>query len=95
MYRAITLFTDLQDNNYKYMPGDEYPRHGLKPSKDRIEELLTSNNRRNKPMIIEAEDQIPAEPQTEAETVEDIPVEEPAEEPKPKKKRSKKAPEGE
>ena len=95
MYRAITLFTDLQDNNYKYNPGDEYPRVGLKPSKDRIKELLTSNNRRNKPMIIEVEEQIPAEPQTEAETVENIPVEEPAEEPKPKKKRSKKAPEGE
>lgn len=94
MYRAITLFTDLQDNGYKYMPGDTYPRHGLEPSKDRIEELLTNKNRRNKPMIEKVEEQILADDVNEpidAETVETEPVEQP----KPKRNRKKKAPEGE
>lgn len=87
MYKALTLFTDLQDNGYKYMPGDEYPRHGLKPSKDRIEELLTNKNRRNKPMIEEVKEEEP---------IETVIVEEKAvEAPKPKRNRKKKAPEGE
>ena len=97
MYRAITLFTDLQDNGHKYMPGDTYPRHGLKPTKDRINELLTDKNRRHKPMIEEVEEQTPVEQPVEAETVVvDVPeTEQPVEKPKPKKKRAKKAPEGE
>ena len=100
MYRAITLFTDLQDNNYKYNPGDEYPRVGLKPSKDRIEELLTSKNRRNKPMIeevkIEKAEMPIEEPIVAVEPTENpTEVEETIGEPKPKRKRNKKAPEGE
>ena len=94
MYKAIRLFTDLQDNGYKYMPGDEYPRHGLKPTEDRIKELLTDKNRRHKPMIEEVEEKAEVEPVAEVESVE-MPAEEPTEKPKPKKKRAKKTPEGE
>lgn len=89
MYRAIVTFTDLQDGDYKYVPGDEYPRHGLQPSKDRIEELLTDKNRRHKPMIEEVKAE-PAEKTAEQPT--DAETEEVAQ-PKPKRKRAKKAPE--
>lgn len=53
MYKAIELFTDLQDNNYRYDVGDEYPRQGLKPTKKRINELLSDSNRRRRPVIEE------------------------------------------
>ena len=60
MFKVIKLFTDLQDNNYKYEVGDEYPRLGLKPSVSRITELSGSNNRQGTPLIKEVED-LPAE----------------------------------
>lgn len=50
------MFTDLQDNNYKYEVGDEYPRLGLKPSLARIKELSTPANRRGVALIEEVED---------------------------------------
>lgn len=53
MYKAIELFTDLQDDNYRYDVGDEYPRQGLKPTKKRINELLSDSNRRHRPVIEE------------------------------------------
>lgn len=60
MYKVIKLFTDLQDNNYKYEVGDEYPRLGLKPSVSRITELSGSTNKQGTPLIKEVED-LPAE----------------------------------
>lgn len=56
MYKVIKLFTDLQDNNYKYEVGDEYPRLGLKPGVSRITELSGSNNKQGTPLIKEVED---------------------------------------
>ena len=56
MFRVIKLFTDLQDDNYKYEVGDEYPRLGLKPSLARIKELSGSDNRQGTPLIEEVED---------------------------------------
>lgn len=56
MYKVIKLFTDLQDNNYKYEVGDEYPRLGLKPSIARITELSGSDNKQGTPLIEEVED---------------------------------------
>lgn len=56
MFRVIKLFTDLQDNDYKYEVGDEYPRLGLKPSLARIKELSGSDNRQGTPLIEEVED---------------------------------------
>lgn len=57
MYKVLKHFTDLQDNNFKYNAGDTFPRKGLKVSAERLNELLTSNNRRNEPMICEVEDE--------------------------------------
>ena len=57
MYRALTHFTDLQDDNHKYLAGDEFPRKGLKVSDERLEELLTDKNRRHKPMIEEVKEE--------------------------------------
>ena len=72
MYRALTHFTDLQDDNYKYHAGDEFPRKGLKVSDERLKELLTDKNRRHKPMIEEVKE----EPKAVEEPVEEKPKEE-------------------
>ena len=50
-YRVIKFFTDLQDNNYAYNVGDEYPRQGLKVSDARIKELSGSHNKQHTPLI--------------------------------------------
>ena len=50
-YVAIETFTDLQDNNHRYLPGDNFPRKGLEVSDSRLQELLTNKNRRERPMI--------------------------------------------
>ena len=55
MYKTVVMFTDLQDNNYKYEVGDEYPRLGLKPSLARIKELSTPANRRGVALIEEVD----------------------------------------
>ncbi len=65
MFRVVKLFTDLQDDNYKYEVGDEYPRLGLKPSLARIKELSGSDNRQGTPLIEEVED-IVEEPKKKA-----------------------------
>jgi hypothetical protein len=56
MYRVIEVFTDLQDSNYHYNVGDEYPRTGYKPSTKRIDELSGANNKRGKPLIKAAQE---------------------------------------
>lgn len=56
MYKALEMFTDLQDNNFKYEVGDEYPRLGLKPSLARIKELSGSDNLRGRAVIKEVDD---------------------------------------
>lgn len=75
MYKVVKLFTDLQDNNFKYEVGDEYPRLGLKPSLARIKELSGSDNKQHTPLIKEVADEIgsdevaaEAEVKAEAET---------------------------
>ena len=52
-YRAKVYFTDLKDNNHVYNAGDIYPRRGYRPSKKRIAELLSSDNKRGYPVIEE------------------------------------------
>ena len=61
MYKALSTFTDLQDNNYKYQAGDTFPRKGLKVSDARIKELLSDKNRRNKPVIEEIVEEVKEE----------------------------------
>lgn len=56
MYKVLEMFTDLQDNDYKYEAGDEYPRLGLKPSLARIKELCSKDNRRGRAVIKEVQD---------------------------------------
>ena len=58
MYKVLELFTDLLDNNYKYLAGDIYPREGLTPTKKRITELSTDKNRRHRPVIAEIVDEV-------------------------------------
>lgn len=44
-------FDDLQDNEYRYEPGDIYPREGIEPTEERINELSTENNKRGVQLI--------------------------------------------
>ena len=53
MYKVVKYFTDLQDNNFAYEVGDEYPRKGFSVMPSRIEELATGKNRRGEPLIEE------------------------------------------
>lgn len=83
MYRVLVGFCDLIDANHVYVEGDTYPREGMEPTKERIEELLTDKNRRRQPLIEKVEEVKAEKPKTEDK-------EEPAEE--PKKAPAKKAP---
>lgn len=91
MYKVIAYFTDGQDNNHPYHVGDTYPREGVKPSAERIKLLLSMNNKRERPLIVEVEEVETAEktPKKTKRKVEEV-VEVP-EKPKAKKPRAKKA----
>lgn len=84
-YTVIKYFTDLQDNNYVYKAGDTYPRKGLSPSGERIEELAGSQNKQKTPLI----QAIPEAVETTAPAEEPIEEESPEEEEKPKRKRKR------
>ena len=56
MYRVIKYFADLQDNNFAYNVGDEYPRKGVSVLPSRIRELATDKNRQGVPLIEEIPD---------------------------------------
>lgn len=53
MYKVIHEFLDLEDSSYHYHVGDEYPRHGVAPTKERIVFLLSSQNLLHTPVIEE------------------------------------------
>lgn len=76
MFRVISTFADLLDNNYVYNEGAEYPHKGYSPSSERIEELSTNKNRLHKPLI-QLVDVQEHEPEPIEEEVVDEPVEEP------------------
>ena len=59
MYRVIKHFTDMQDNNFAYQVGDEYPRKGMSVLPSRIKELAGKKNRQGCPLIEEIEDTKP------------------------------------
>jgi hypothetical protein len=51
-YEAIINFKDGQDNGKLYKKGERYPKPANKKLEDeRIEELLSSNNKVGKPVI--------------------------------------------
>lgn len=85
-YRATVYFTDLQDNNYAYHVGDEFPRHGYAPSESRIAELASAHNKRGRAVIEEVKEEFMNKP-VEAEADEQ-PAE--VEAPKPKRRGRKK-----
>lgn len=51
MYKVVKKFADLQDERYLYKVGDVYPRDGYTPTDERIEELSSSKNKQNTPLI--------------------------------------------
>lgn len=68
MYKVKEYFTDLQDNNYAYNPGDVFPREGMKVSKKRFAELAGTENKRGIALIEEVKKDVDADgdmPRTE------------------------------
>lgn len=61
MYRVLTYFTDMQDNNHPYTEGKPFPRDGLIVSEARLKELSSTNNRRGIKLIEFVEDEKPQE----------------------------------
>ncbi|MBR0090229.1 MAG: hypothetical protein IJP92_00805 [Lachnospiraceae bacterium] len=51
MYKALVLFRDTQDKGTIYQPGDTYPREGYYPAKERVDLLLSDQNRQGRPVI--------------------------------------------
>ena len=51
MFRVIKHFTDMQDGNFAYNVGDEYPRKGMSVLPSRIRELASDENRQGCPLI--------------------------------------------
>ena len=56
MYKVIKHFTDMQDNNFAYNVGDEFPRKNFSVLPSRIRELATDKNRQGVPLIEEIPD---------------------------------------
>lgn len=50
-YTVLRHFTDLQDDNFHYVDGAVYPRHGYTPTEERIKELSGNNNKQGVPLI--------------------------------------------
>ena len=57
-YKVIKAFTDMQDNNFAYNVGDEYPRKGVSVLPSRIKELAGSKNRQGCPLIEEIPEKV-------------------------------------
>lgn len=58
MYKALTYFTDLQDNGHPYDEGDIFPRDGLTVTEARLDELSSTRNRRKIKLIELVEDKV-------------------------------------
>ena len=54
-HKAIIDWYDKQDHNRKYKAGDPYPKKG-RAKKERLEELLGSDNAAKRPVIAEVEE---------------------------------------
>lgn len=50
-YRVISPFLDLEDGKHVYKEGDDYPYDFQTPSKRRLNQLSTSNNKLGRPLI--------------------------------------------
>ena len=69
MYKVIKHFTDMQDNNFAYNVGDEFPRKNFSVLPSRIRELATDKNRQGVPLIEEIPD-IEEKPKKKTKSVE-------------------------
>lgn len=69
MYKVIKHFTDMQDNNFAYNVGDEFPRRNFSVLPSRIRELATDKNRQGVPLIEEIPD-IEEKPKKKTKSVE-------------------------
>lgn len=56
MYRVISPFRDLKNDEHHYAVGDVYPVEGYKPTKARIKELAEGENPLNRVFIEEVEE---------------------------------------
>lgn len=55
-YVVLHDFKDLEDKGYVYIKGDPYPRKGNKKvTQERVNELLSTENKMGKPLIKEQE----------------------------------------
>lgn len=66
-YRVVKFFNDMQDNNFAYNVGDEYPRKGMSVLPSRINELASDKNRQGCPLIEEVPEKA-EEPKKEKKT---------------------------
>lgn len=57
MYKVLTGFFDLEDQQHYYPLGASYPREGLTVSEKRINDLSTANNRMGFPLIEKVEEE--------------------------------------
>lgn len=103
-YKVVIRFMDLEDNNFIYEEGWDFPRANHFVSEQRIKELSTSDNRQGMPLIVESgevkmnggaprEEPVVeeiAEPIIEAEPVAEVQEELPEKVEKPKKSKKKK-----
>ena len=69
MYKVITFFCDLQDNNHAYNPGDTFPRKGKEVNAERLAELAGDKNKQGQPLIELVKD-APEKPKKAAKTAE-------------------------
>lgn len=56
MYKVLIKFRDDTDKNHIYNSGDVYPRDGAKPTKKRIDYLLSNKTSFKKPVIEKVEE---------------------------------------
>ena len=50
---VLKAFTDLVDKRHIYNAGDFYPREGVELDDERAESLLTADNKRKSPLIVQ------------------------------------------
>ena len=75
-YEVIEDFTDLQDRERVYRKGDTFPIEGVEVSDERLEALLSSNNKRKEPVIKEVEEtEVVEEVEEVIEEVEEVSLE--------------------
>ena len=103
-YKVVVRFMDLEDNNFIYEVGWDFPRANHFVSQQRIKELSSTDNRQGLPLIVESGEvkieepiEIIEEPIVEpvaeeavVEIIEEIKEEPKEEEPKEKPKKGRK-----